>query len=74
MGFETKNRNNKNGNQFQCKFTPLGFETGVTGDIPESHVRCKFTPLGFETLHVYAPFVLVVGVNLPRWGLKPRLG
>ena len=31
-----------------CKFTPLGFETGVLGLTLHAHA-CKFTPLGFET-------------------------
>ena len=31
---------------------------------------CKFTPLGFETSYVPKVSYDIVGVNLPRWGLK----
>ena len=32
-----------------CKFTPLGFETGLRCFGLERRTPCKFTPLGFET-------------------------
>ena len=34
---------------------------------------CKFTPLGFETSYVPKVSYDIVGVNLPRWGLKQLL-
>ena len=35
---------------------------------------CKFTPLGFETIdRADRALVSILGVNLPRWGLKLRL-
>ena len=35
-----------------CKFTPLGFETGIIVYNQYAVSLCKFTPLGFETLEI----------------------
>ena len=34
---------------YECKFTPLGFETSKLSPEQAQKFECKFTPLGFET-------------------------
>ena len=56
-----------------CKFTPLGFETALGVVHLRFAALCKFTPLGFETEDDISTPPIDDCVNLPRWGLKPRI-
>ena len=54
----------------KCKFTPLGFETLFYFFLFIVFHLCKFTPLGFETIKTSLKRIVLICVNLPRWGLK----